>query len=316
MQFKYIAIIMILVVLLTVGAIVFIFIKNKNRYIVEEISEINESNIVDKKVKVKKKNKKIINSSTKENGTLINYDEYEMSTNEKILWSLVGVAVIFVIGLIFYNNVIWSLVVALIGIKYKDIKRKDIIYKRKQDLLIQFKEMLYSVSSSLSAGKSVEAAFKEAYEDMITIFGERKDIYILEELLSINRKLEMNYTLEEALQDLAQRSGLDDIKTFADVFIACNKTGGNLNKVIQNSSQVIGDKIEIKQEISVLISGKRLEAKILTFIPFILILLMGVMAPDLLKNLYTTMGRVLSTIALIIIGIATLWSNKITNIEV
>lgn len=315
---------MAVVIVLTIVAITFILIKNKNKYVIEEEKAVitdqdkKKSFFIKKENKVTQKEKKK-SEKTKDhekNGRLINYDEYEMSSKEKVLWALVGMVVIFCVGYIFYKSVIWSVILSLIGIKYKDIKKKDIISKRKQNLLIQFKEMLYSVSSSLSAGKSVDGAFKEAYEDMLLIFGDRKDSYILGELLAILRKLEMNQTLETALQDLASRSGLEDIKTFTDVFITCNKTGGNLTKVIQNSSQIIGDKIEIKQEIEVLISGKKFEAKILTVIPFVLILLMGVMAPDLLKNLYSTMGRMLSTVALVIIGVATLWSNKIMNIEV
>lgn len=308
-----------IVLLVMIAATVFIAKKSSSKYeIITDEASIQENYIdlskeKDSNNKKSKREKKAPNHP--DNG-LIYYDEYIMNWREKLLWSAVGMAVLFAVGMIFYGNAFWALAISLLGLGYPKIKTKSIIKKRKEELLLQFKEALYSISSSLSAGKSVPSAIQEAYEEMKLIFSDNKDSYIVKELLVINRRLEMNQTIDSALHDLYERSGLEDIKTFAEVFIVCNKTGGNLKTVIQNSSQVIGEKIEIKQEIEVLISGKKFESRILTVIPFVLIGLMGVIAPDLLKNLYSTLGRLLSTIALAIIGVATLWSSKITNIEV
>lgn len=293
---------------------------NKKYEIIEE--DDNGSN----KTKTKKQGKEKKQSKTKEsknkpkkvktNSELTDYDEYIMSKKEKIQWSLVGMAVVFCAGYIFYRSIIWAFILSLIGLKYPKMKNKEIIRKRKEKLLLQFKEALYAISSSLSAGKSVPGAFKDAYSDLQLIFGEGKETYILDELMYINRRIDMNETIEDALGDFANRSGLEDVNTFSDVFGACTRSGGNLKSVIQNSSQVIGDKIAINLEIKTLISGKKFEARILTVIPFALIFMMKLMAPDLIENLYTFFGRVLATGAIILIGIATLWASKITNIEV
>lgn len=322
MNLKLIIIIMAVIVFLTSGLVVFVLMKNKNKYEVIE-DEIQETKVkpikASKKINTKKVFKQeVTNGKNIKNriSSLTYYDEYIMNKKEKLMWSAVGIGVIFVVGYIFYKHIIWAALLSLIGLKYPAIKTKEIIQKRKEKLLLQFKEALYSISASLSAGKSVENSFREAGDEIALIFGEGKDIYILEELRNINRKLDVNQSIEEALKDFAERSGLEEIQTFSDIFESCKRTGGNLNKVIQNSCQVIGDKIEIKQEILVLISGKKFESRILTVIPFVLVALMGVMAPDLLQNLYTNIGRVLSTVALIIIGISTLWASKIMNIEV
>lgn len=318
MNLKLIIIIMAVIVLLTIGLVVFVLMKNKNKY------EVIEDEIQETKVKPIKASKKIkIKNSLKEeniqevnaNG-LVNYNTYIMSKKEKLQWSLIGMAVVFVAGYIFYQSLIWSLVFSLIGLKFVEIKRKDIIFKRKQKLLMQFKEALYVISTSLSAGRSVENAFIDAKQDLQKIFDFGKENYIIDELTYISRRIQMNQTIEEALEDFADRSGLEDIRTFANVFIACKSTGGNLKSVTEMTSRIIGEKITTKQDIATLISGKKIEANMLAFIPFGIVLFLKISAPDFIASLYTLQGRMLATVALLVIGISVLWGRKIMNIEV
>ena len=310
-------------VLITIVAVVIILMMNRGKYeVIDDENPLKE----EKKIKEKKPKKSLINiekKSTKStekkavssNG-LINYDVYIMNTQEKVMWSLLGMVVLFAVGMMFYGSVIWALALSLLGLLYPKIKNKSIIEKRKEKLLLQFKEALYSISSSLSAGKAVPAAFKEAYEEMKMIFDEGKDSYIVNELLIINRRLEMNETIEGALADLAERSTLEDIETFAEIFISCNKTGGNLKRVILESSKMIGDKIGIKQEINTMISGKKMEGRVLTVIPLVVVLMLKFLAPDLINNLYSGVGHIMATVAIVLILLAALWSEKIMRIEV
>jgi len=71
----------------------------------------------------------------------------------------------------------------------------------------------------------------------------------------------MNETIEDALEDLAKRSHLEDIQNFTDVFQNLQENGGNLVNVIRNSTNIINDKIEIKEEINTLLAAKKLSRK-------------------------------------------------------
>ena len=273
MNTKLIIIIMLVIIIITAIVVTFILLRNRKSYIVvdEEINEtLNEEKVDIKagktnKTKKKKKDKKI--EAVNKNG-LVNYNCYSMNKKEKIQWALVGMAVLFVAAYIFYQDIIWALVFSLIGLMFPKVKVKDIINKRKKKLLMQFKEALYVISTSLSAGKSIENAFSDAKIDLETVFDFGEESYIIDELTYINRRLQMNQTIEEALEDFAERSGLEDIKTFANVFNTCKLTGGNLISVIEMTSRTIGEKITIKQDIETLISGKKFEANILGVIPF------------------------------------------------
>lgn len=308
-----------IVIILALIAGIILFIKNSNskyEVIDEDIvtKEKKEKTITKKSIKEKILKDKILKEENSEG--LTNYNYYLMGTKEKVFWTLVGCGVLFVAAYIIYGSVLWSLAFSMIGLTYPKIRRKQIINKRKQELLLEFKEALYIISAALGAGQSVPNSFLSAYKDLEIIYGHKKKCYILEELLYINRKISRNETIEEALMDFAERSGLEDVRTFAEIFDTCNRLGGNLKKVIQTTSTVMNEKITIKQDIEMLVSGKKFESRLLMIIPFGLVVFMKLSSPEFLAGLSEIYGRIAATVSLLMIGIAALWAIKITNIEV
>jgi|LSQX01.1.fsa_nt_gb tight adherence protein B len=247
---------------------------------------------------------------------LIDYDVYIMSPSERLIYILIAVAVIFVMGFIFYHSIILSLLITPFALLYPKIRTKEIIEKQKYELNLQFKDMLYALSSSLIAGKSVESSFKEVLKDL-SIMYPSSDTYIIKEVEYIVRRIEMNETIEDILEDFSKRSHLEDIQNFTDVFKTCKRTGGNLVNVIRNSSNVINDKIEIKEEINTLLASKNFEHKILSVMPILMILLLSVSTEDYMDPVFSTViGRIVMTFAIVIIVVGYFISRKIMRIEV
>lgn len=245
-----------------------------------------------------------------------NYNVYHMPAGEFVLYTLLAAACLFALGYIFYQNYILSGILALFALKYPKLKNKDIIRKRKKQLSLQFKDMLYSLSSAVSAGNSVERAIVITRDDMINQYGE-SGVFIVDELELMISKLSVNQNIEDILADFAKRSGLEDIQTFADIFEVSKRTGGNIVQIIRQTTDVISDKIEIETEIDTVLSGKKMEQKVVTVMPILLTLFMTVSTDGFMDPIFTTLsGRITSTIALGLIIIGTLWSNAITNIEV
>jgi len=79
---------------------------------------------------------------------------------------------------------------------------------------------------------------------------------------------------------------------FTDVFKTCKRTGGNLVNVIRNSTNIINDKIEIKEEINTLLAAKKFEQKVLSVMPFIMILILSLTTEDYMAPVFDTIvGR-------------------------
>jgi len=247
---------------------------------------------------------------------LIDYDVYVMSKDEKIFNIAIAAVVLFAVGYIFYQKIILSCLLALFAVKWPKMRTKQIIAKRHTDLSVQFKDMLYSLSSSLSAGKSVETGLKECLQDLRIIYPD-EETPIIQEISYIVRGVEMNETIENMFGQFAERAHDEDIENFVDIFRTCKRTGGDMVQVIKNTSQTIGEKIEIKQEINTMISGKKFEFKALMVMPIILILLLSVSSADYMRPVFNTViGHIVMTIAIGLFVVAYIVGEKIMSIEV
>ena len=247
---------------------------------------------------------------------LIDYDVYVMSKEERIFNIAIAAIVIFAIGYMCYRNIILSALLAIFAVKWPKMRVKQIIAKRHSELAVQFKDMLYSLSSSLSAGKSVETGLKECLQDLRIIYPD-DDAYIIQEISYIVRGVEMNETIEDMFAQFSERAHNEDIENFVDIFRTCKRTGGDMVQVIKTTSQTIGEKIEIKQEINTMISGKKFEFKALMVMPIFLILLLSVSSADYMAPVFeTAIGHIVMTIAIVLFAVAYVVGDKIMTIEV
>lgn len=245
----------------------------------------------------------------------VNYKEYRLNHREKAAAVSVTAAVLFMIGMIFYDSVLLALLLSAASPGSLRFRRESLLRKRKQQLKEQFKQSLYSISTSLAAGKSVENAFAEVIRDMKLLYPD-DDSLIVAEFEMICRRIENGEPVERALLGFSERAGIEDIDNFTDVFITCKRTGGDLVQVIRRTSQLIGEKLEIEQQISVTVAQKRFESKALSVIPFVIIGFLSFSSPEYMQPLHQGVGCLIMTFSLLVLGAGYLLTRLIMNIEV
>lgn len=148
---------------------------------------------------------------------------------------------------------------------YRSIqKRKRERYR--EELTAQFRECILAAATSLQAGYSAENAFLECGKDMKLMYGDASPI--CRELDILRRGLQINITLEELLQEFANRSGCEEIAQFAQIFSLAKRSGGNMAAIIRSSAALIGKQIELRTELRTLLAGKRMELNIMKAMPF------------------------------------------------
>jgi len=246
-----------------------------------------------------------------------NYNELVLTTRQYLLIAFVACGFFFIIGIIFYKSTITALIFSTIGFLYPKLHRKKMLTKRKRELSQQFQQALFSLSSSLVAGRSIENAFLEVTKDLYLLYPD-PDTHIIKEFELINRRLENRETIEYALTDFSQRAGIDDITSFTDVFVTCKRTGGDLVEVIRRTSTLISQKLEVEQEIAVMVSQKKFESNAISMAPVIIVAVLSYSASDYMLPLYrwADLGPIVMTICLIIIGFSFWMSQKIMDIKV
>ena len=245
----------------------------------------------------------------------INYQTYKYSIKELFLSITEGVGIVILLGYFFYRSIRWTCLLSPLVLVFLHVKKSVLCRKRKQKLCVQFKDTLNSINSSLQAGYSMENAFLEAYKDMAHYYG--PESMIAKELFVVKMGIHSNQPVEELILDLGERSGVEDIRDFANVMMIGKRSGGNLNEIIRSSITVIEEKMETLEEIQAMLSSKKLEAGIMCVIPFFIILYMEVTSAGYFDSLYQTVGgNMLMSICLGIYITAIGIAGKIINIEV
>ncbi|WP_019912948.1 type II secretion system F family protein [Paenibacillus sp. HW567] len=244
---------------------------------------------------------------------LPDYTVYTLTSIQSILSLLAGGVLLWGIGYLFYHNVLLSLLLVPGGAYAPRLLRDYLLRRRRAALNLQFKMTLFSLSSSLSAGRSVENAFREAVQDLLMLDPEGGSDMIFE-LNIICARMEYGQPVEEALHDFSKRAGMDDVERFADVFSVCKRTGGDLVEIVRRTSAIIGEKLDIQQDIAVSIAQKKFEAKALLVSPLVMVAFMSLTAGDYMQPMYTGAGIAISTLALGSLFLCYRWTSKIMDI--
>ncbi|MFB4159391.1 type II secretion system F family protein [Geomicrobium sp. JSM 1781026] len=243
-------------------------------------------------------------------------DPFNTNTVKYIQAALVSL-VMFLIGFIVLRSTVFAFMIALLGLLYPRLKTKRDERKRNDLMLMQFREAILSLASSLKAGSSLQIAFKRCERDMARELQLQKDKPMLDALEKINRDVQLGTPIEQVLIDFKNSYPIEDLNQFVDAIIMTRSKGGNLADVIQNTAVSISDKIMIHQEIKLATTQKKMEANILTFMPVMLLVVLLVLNPDYMQPMYeTTFGTLLLFLAVLMLIVNFFIGRKITHIDV
>ena len=242
------------------------------------------------------------------------YENYTFTRDELIKNTLIPLGVIVFLAILCYNSLLFAILL-FPYIPYHLAVTKDKLKEgRKWKLNMQFRDCINCISSALESGYSIENALKEAYLDMKLSYNE-EDL-IMREMRGIISAVENNRTVEDVFLDFSARSGVDDIKSFADIFATAKRTGGNLILIIKSTADVIHTRVELKRELRTVIASKKYEADIMKLIPFGILIYLRVFSPDMVAALYGNLfGIVFMTIVLVLYLLLCRISDHVVKIE-
>lgn len=243
------------------------------------------------------------------------YSEYYFSRTQKIAFYTSYFFMSIAVSELFYNTPILAIALAPFLKKIRGFLTDFLIEQRKRALLGEFKDLLFMLSTSIGAGRSMKDAIYESIPGIESIYGYRS--YLLPEMKSIHRRIEEgNEKDTDVLMDFAIRSGLEDAIDFVNVYSTCRSTGASLIIALNRAAAVIIDKMTIDKEIREMMRRRKREGLLIFAMPVIVIVSFNIFAPDYIEPLYTTFtGRLVMTASIISdIGILEM-IKKITDIE-
>ncbi len=246
----------------------------------------------------------------------INYDNYQLDGLQRKKYYLLAGTGLFFIGYVFYANVIISICMILFALPLKKVYIKFKIKQQKELLRQQFRDLLYSLASSVAAGRQMSEALAEGNSNLSFMYDETAPIR--QELRYMEKCIKESRTADEILlKDFAYRSGVEEIINFADVYSTCRTTGANVAEMISKAASVIMDKMTIDREIKSIIAQKKLETKIISAMPIVVIIFLNFVSPGYLNSLYdTVLGRIIMTASLTVMVISYYIMNKMVEVKV
>lgn len=195
------------------------------------------------------------------------------------------------------------------------LEEKALCEKRKEKLAQEFKSLIEAVSANLQAGSSVENAFLRGEKDLLLLYEEKADI--IKEIRNLKYLMENNVMLEEILLDFGRRSGMADIRSFAEVFSSGKRSGGDFREIIRSCVNLLSQKMDTEREIRTLLHAKALEQKVMCVVPFAVMGYVQMTSPDYFTPLYhNPAGIITMTLCLSVYLGAVFAGMQIVRIEV
>lgn len=264
------------------------------------------------------------------NEKVLDYHNYEMTKSESVLYFVAAFLVGGVVSQFFYgglfqedgvptlltyisNSAAFVIVGLLVGKVFLPVRSRQLAEKRRDTLRRQFRDMLESLTASLAANSTVRDAFSSAYTDMCMQYSD--DALISKELDQFRRAEQINVTLDVMMDDFAKRSGVEEIQDFNNVFQVCYGPGGNMSRVINQTHDIICERMEVEDEIQAKIHANEMELNIIMLAPVLIVALMRSANETFAQNLASPVGVAAVTGALVLFAIAYIWGQKIIAVR-
>ena len=228
---------------------------------------------------------------------------------------MLGSVIISGLAYLFYNSWIAILfLIPLLVLYFRDWFARC-TEKKEREFREQFKDSMQIMASALNIGYSVENAMVETMKDLKRLYP--KNSRIIKEFKQMIHQLEMNLSVEQALNDFLRRVQQEDVENFVTVFSVAKRMGGESIEVLKTTARTISDKIEVEKEIQTMIGAKEFEFRIMSMIPFGIIFYMRLTFSDFMNVLYgNVLGVGIMSSCLAIYFFAFTMGRRLIRIEV
>jgi tight adherence protein B len=173
----------------------------------------------------------------------------------------------------------------------------------------QFPEALDLLSRALRAG--------HAFQTVLGMVGDELKEPIGPEFKKTFDQQNYGLPLRDALNQLADRVSVLDVRFFVTAVLIQRETGGNLSEVLDNLAHVVRERFKIQRQVRVHTAHGRFTAFVLLSLPAVLAIALTMLNPEHMSPLFhERMGQMLLMGAMVMQAIGFVWISKVIKIEV
>ena len=154
-----------------------------------------------------------------------------------------------------------------------------LIRRRLKKFIDRFPEAIDLIVRGLKSGLPVTESIRSV--------GEEFDGPVGEEFRIVSDRIKLGQTLDDALKDMSERIDLAEFKFFVIALAVQRETGGNLSEALENLSEILRKRRQMKLKIKALSSEAKASAIIIGSLPFIMFLILRVVSGSYVQTLFT-----------------------------
>jgi tight adherence protein B len=123
--------------------------------------------------------------------------------------------------------------------------------------------------------------------------------------------------LKDALNNLAERVPLLDVRFFVTAVLIQRETGGNLSEILDNLAHVVRERFKILRQVRVYTAHGRMTGYVLMALPAALGVVLSFINPEHMNLLFREpMGQMMLTGAVVMQVVGYVWIRRVVKIEV
>lgn len=171
---------------------------------------------------------------------------------------------------------------------------------------LKLPEALDVANRSLAAGHPLPAAISLVAREMPDPIGTEFGL--------LSDELTYGVTLDDALVNLADRVGVEDLNLLAISLSVQAGTGGNLVEILQNLSKTLRDRSMLKAKVRAISSEGRITAIFMSMYPFLLYAMIKILSPTYFDPVWESgHGAIVVTVLLAVMAIGNVILYKMVN---
>lgn len=197
-----------------------------------------------------------------------------ISPRQLLIVNLCLVAIFIALGLLAFNTLV-TIMLALTGLILPTYTIRYLRQRRIRQFEAQMVDALDQMAAALRAGLSMQQAMDNVAKENVPPLGQEFSLTL--------RELRLGVPMDEALVNLADRVGSDDLRLVVTASNICRQLGGNMAEMFETIAATVRERFRLEGKIRALTSQGKLQGWVVAALPLVLGLVLNYMRPDLMQ---------------------------------
>ncbi len=225
---------------------------------------------------------------------------------QQLLMISAALGLVFGLAATLFRGPLLGLGAAALGISAPLVYISQRCQRRRENLLAKLPGAFDLMARVIRAGQSVPQALQAVADSL--------EGQLAAEFSRCQKQQSLGLRPEATFQELAERTGILEMRIFVMAMVLQRQTGGNLSEILTRLATLVRERLRLHRQVRALTAEGRLQGLTLVILPFVLFAALMVVNRNYAEVILQLPQLLLATVALMAAGV--FWIRRITRFEV